>query len=182
MLQFLHTCERLKITKRTGWVDRGVDNAESIGDHMHRMSIIALLVKDQTIDKNRLVKMAVVHDLAEAVVGDLTPHSGISKAEKEKLERAAIVSFVETNGHSKEILEIQALWEEYEAATTKEALLCKDIDKFEMILQAFEYEKRTGKKLQEFYDSTKGKFTHPEVIALAQALYIERQQDLGFET
>ncbi|KAJ1327313.1 hypothetical protein BSLG_010655 [Batrachochytrium salamandrivorans] len=149
MLQFLHTCERLKITKRTGWVDRGVDNAESIGDHMHRMSIIALLVKDQTIDKNRLVKMAVVHDLAEAVVGDLTPHR---------------------NPRDTSPLG------EYEAATTKEALLCKDIDK------AFEYEKRTGKKLQEFYDSTKGKFTHPEVIALAQALYIERQQDLGFET
>ena len=37
--------------------------------------------------------------------------------------------------------EISALWEEYEAATTPEALLVKDLDKFEMIVQAFEYEK-----------------------------------------
>jgi putative hydrolases of HD superfamily len=37
--------------------------------------------------------------------------------------------------------EIAQLWQEYEDATTPEALLVKDLDKFEMIVQAMEYEK-----------------------------------------
>ncbi|OAJ44445.1 hypothetical protein BDEG_27670 [Batrachochytrium dendrobatidis JEL423] len=96
---------------------------------MHRMSIIAMLIKDPTMDKNRLIKMAIVHDLAEAVVGDITPYSGVSKKDKQQRERDAMALFVENQGRSSEILEIQALWEEYEAGSTKEALLCKDIDK-----------------------------------------------------
>lgn len=129
VLEFLMVCQKLKTTKRTGWVKRGIQNAESIGDHMHRMSIIALLISDETVDKDKLVKMAVVHDLAEAVVGDITPHCNIPKDEKAKMERDAMESFIELLGGSKEMLEIKQLWEEYEAGTTKEALLCKDIDK-----------------------------------------------------
>nr|KAJ3422707.1 hypothetical protein HK105_006823 [Polyrhizophydium stewartii] len=137
MLSLLHTCQQLKLTKRTGWVDRGVPGAESIADHMHRMSIIALLVKDPAIDRDKLVKMAVVHDLAEAVVGDLTPHSGVSKEEKQRREREAMSSFVESNGHSPQILEIQQLWEEYEAGVTPVAVICKDIDKVGAACAAF---------------------------------------------
>ena len=47
---------------------------------------------------------------------------------------------------------------EYEAGETNEAKLCKDFDKIEMILQAFEYESAQGKDLQEFFDSTAGKW------------------------
>jgi 5'-deoxynucleotidase YfbR-like HD superfamily hydrolase len=47
---------------------------------------------------------------------------------------------------------------EYEAGQTKEAKLCKDFDKIEMILQALEYENSQGKELQEFFDSTAGKW------------------------
>ncbi|EGF78332.1 hypothetical protein BATDEDRAFT_26928 [Batrachochytrium dendrobatidis JAM81] len=175
MLRFLHTCENLKTTKRTGWVDKEIPGAESIGDHMHRMSIIAMLIKDPTMDKNRLIKMAIVHDLAEAVVGDITPYSGVSKKDKQQRERDAMALFVENQGRSSEILEIQALWEEYEAGSTKEALLCKDIDK-----ATLEYEKRTGKRLQSFFDFTKGKFMHPEIRAMVDDLYKERETDLGF--
>ena len=38
--------------------------------------------------------------------------------------------------------EMRALWAEYEEATSPEALFVKDLDKYEMIVQAFEYEKR----------------------------------------
>ncbi|KAI8923276.1 HD domain-containing protein [Entophlyctis helioformis] len=172
-LEFLHICQRLKTTKRTGWVDRGVPGAESIADHMHRMGVMAMLIQDAAIDRHRLIKMAIVHDLAEAVVGDLTPHSGVSKAEKERRERDAMLSFVDLNGSSPQILEILALWEEYEAAQSPEALLCKDLDK------AFEYEQATGKHLDEFYESTKGRFTHPEVKAMVDELYAERKSKLG---
>jgi putative hydrolase of HD superfamily len=43
-------------------------------------------------------------------------------------------------GWTAQAQEISSLWEEYEAAATPEALLVKDFDKFEMIVQALEYE------------------------------------------
>ncbi|CAJ0875090.1 20975_t:CDS:2 [Entrophospora sp. SA101] len=53
ILDFLHFCEQLKRTKRTGWVDNGIKDPESISDHMHRMSILALLLDDPTLDRNK---------------------------------------------------------------------------------------------------------------------------------
>jgi putative hydrolases of HD superfamily len=91
--------------------------------------LIALLIDDPEIDKNKLVKMAIVHDLAEAIVGDITPSCGVSHQDKRQRETAAMEQLVSTLNGSKEALEIQNLWLEYENAQTKEALLCKDIDK-----------------------------------------------------
>jgi putative hydrolase of HD superfamily len=54
-----------------------------------------------------------------------------------------------------------ALWEEYEAGATPTAKLCKDLDKFEMLLQAREYERATGVDLSEFYQGVRGKITNP---------------------
>lgn len=52
--------------------------------------------------------------------------------------------------------EIYNLWNEYESGNTKESQLCKDIDKYEMILQAFEYEKAGFHGLDDFFITTKG--------------------------
>lgn len=86
-LELMHLVERLKLQKRTGWVRQGINLPESIADHMYRMAMLSLLSEeDDRLDIAKCVQMAVVHDLAEATVGDITPYDGISKAEKEKLE------------------------------------------------------------------------------------------------
>ncbi|KAG1743132.1 HD domain-containing protein [Suillus lakei] len=85
-LAFFHVLERLKTQKRTGWVDNKIPNAESISDHMYRMAILAMCTSDNTLDVSKCVMMAVVHDLAEAQVGDITPREGICKQEKQRLE------------------------------------------------------------------------------------------------
>jgi putative hydrolase of HD superfamily len=103
---------------------------------------MAMLITDPTLNSSKMIHMAMVHDVAEAIVGDITPSDGISKKEKQVLERKAMQSFVDLLGSSKEVLYIQSLWEEYEMGESREALLVKDLDKFEMIVQAFEYEKR----------------------------------------
>jgi putative hydrolase of HD superfamily len=74
-----------------------------------------------------------VHDLAEAIVGDITPHDNVSNEDKHAMERKAMEDMAQTMlGSTPESLEILALWEEYEAAETPEALAVKDIDKFEV--------------------------------------------------
>jgi putative hydrolase of HD superfamily len=66
---FLETCGNLKRTKRSGWVNNNVKEPESIADHMHRMGLISMLITDASIDRSKLVKMAIVHDIAEAIAG-----------------------------------------------------------------------------------------------------------------
>lgn len=56
-------------------------------------------------------------------------------------EQNAMQDFQALLGDTDTAREIVALWQEYEDASTKEALLVKDLDKFEMIVQALEYEK-----------------------------------------
>ena len=59
---------------------------ESVADHMYRMSMLSMLMTDKAVNKDHLMKMCMVHDLAESIVGDITPHCGISKEHKRKLE------------------------------------------------------------------------------------------------
>lgn len=165
-LELMHIIERLKTQTRTGWVNVKVPGrVESIADHMYRMAMLSLLSEeDEELDIAKCVQMAVVHDLAEALVGDITPHDGISKAQKQKLEEVRMSKHVfflillgiraeftlqdamhtmtqknlDPNGAASR--RICALFEEYEQRSTKEARFVKDLDLLEMALQGSEYE------------------------------------------
>jgi putative hydrolase of HD superfamily len=52
--------------------------------------MLSLLITDQSINKDHLMKICMVHDLAEAIVGDITPYDGVSKEEKRRLEEVII--------------------------------------------------------------------------------------------
>ena len=56
---------------------------------MYRMAMLSFLITDPTIDRDRLIKVCLVHDLAEAVVGDITPNCGVSKEQKRQLEEVS---------------------------------------------------------------------------------------------
>lgn len=170
-LKFLNLVGKLKRVKRTGWVRTGVDKPESVADHMYRMSIISMLVPITCSYRDRLVKMAIVHDLAEAIVGDITPFDGVSKEEKYKREHEAMNNIRDVLLEGSPIgLEIYNLWKEYEEGVSECARVCKDIDKFEMILQASEYEREQNKDLSQFFNSTEGKFETKLVKSWVSAL------------
>ncbi|XVE98657.1 hypothetical protein REPUB_Repub03eG0125900 [Reevesia pubescens] len=154
-IDFLTLCHRLKTTKRAGWVRRDVQNPESIADHMYLMGLMTLIASDiPGIDRDKCVKMAIVHDIAEAIVGDITPSDGIPKAEKSRREREALDHMCKLLGGGSRAKEIEELWMEYEENSSSEAKIVKDFDKVEMILQALEYEHEQGVDLHEFFQST----------------------------
>ncbi|KAM6579686.1 hypothetical protein CsatA_003460 [Cannabis sativa] len=158
-IDFLSLCHRLKTTKRAGWVKRDVKDPESVADHMYRMGVMALIAKDiPGVDRDKCIKMAIVHDIAEAIVGDITPSDGVSKTEKSRREREALDQMCKLLGGGSRAEEIGELWMEYEQNSSPEAKIVKDFDKVEMILQALEYENEQGKDLDEFFQSTAGKF------------------------
>ncbi|XP_051150668.1 uncharacterized protein LOC127265048 isoform X2 [Andrographis paniculata] len=144
-IDFLSLCHRLKTTKRTGWVRREVQGPESIADHMYRMGLMALIAPDiPGVDREKCIKMAIVHDIAEAIVGDIAPSDGIPKEEKSRREREALKNMCELLGGGPRAKEISELWSEYEENSSLEAKVVKDFDKVEMILQALEYENGKG--------------------------------------
>ncbi|KII87458.1 hypothetical protein PLICRDRAFT_55414 [Plicaturopsis crispa FD-325 SS-3] len=172
-LAFFHIIERLKTQKRTGWVDH---KASLISDHMYRMAVLAMCTTDAKLDVSRCVMMALVHDLAEAQVGDIAPREGIPKSEKQRLEADAMHNFVSEMLHdSPAAQKIKALWGEYEAGQTDEARFVKDLDRFEMAAQAFEYERNEGAQtLQPFFDSSLPNIRHPEIQGWGRDLTTER--------
>ncbi|GAB4838167.1 hypothetical protein Ancab_027696 [Ancistrocladus abbreviatus] len=159
VIDFLTLCHSLKTTKRAGWVKREVQNPESIADHMYRMGLMALLAPEiPGVDRDKCIKMSIIHDIAEAIVGDITPSDGVPRVEKSRREREAINYMCNLLGGGSRANEISDLWMEYEENSSPEAKVVKDFDKVEMILQALEYENGQGKDLDEFFQSTAGKF------------------------
>lgn len=174
-IDFLHLLQNLKTTPRTGWVRSGVDKPESIADHMYRMSALSLLVQGTEFDYQKCMKLSLVHDIAEAIVGDIAPSDNVSDEDKHAREATAIQQIKEMLGVSTSAAaEIESLWYEYEGCQSKEAALVKDFDKLEMILQAHEYETSQGLSLPSFFESTAGKWRTEYGKALAEEVVRRR--------
>jgi putative hydrolase of HD superfamily len=141
----------LKTTKRTGWLRAGVDpqNCESVADHAFYVVLFAALFADDSLDRATVLEMAIVHDLAETVVGDLTP-SDCPRPEKIERERAAMVALCRSLPNGQRWLE---LWETYERQESPEAKFVRAIDRTEMAWQAALYAQEAGIDAQSFQTS-----------------------------
>ena len=145
---FLHLIERLKTTKREGWRRFSINHGESIADHMYRMSIITMLCPPSLASRINLAKctqMALVHDMAESLVGDITPVDGVTKIEKSRRETETMNYLCERmlgKVHDGEAgRRLRDVWQEYEDDETLEAHFVHDVDKVELLLQMVEYER-----------------------------------------
>ncbi|XP_031623139.1 HD domain-containing protein 2 [Contarinia nasturtii] len=176
IVKFLELLGNLKHLKRTGWVLRNVGDCETIAGHMYRMSVMTFLLDGKSdLDRTKCMELALVHDLAEAIVGDITPYCGVSKEEKKQREMDAmqeIAKLIAPRGQR-----LMELFEEYEENQTPESKFVKDLDRLDLVMQAFEYEKRDNciKTHQEFFDSNDGKFNHPLVIDLVNEIKAQRE-------
>ncbi|KAG5182209.1 HD domain-containing protein [Tribonema minus] len=179
-IDFLNFVGLLKTLKRTGWVREGVTLPESVADHQYRMGVMSLLITDDSVDKQRCTMMAIVHDLAEALAGDITPLDGVTDEDKHARELRALDQMLAALGEGTHAAAlIKGLWEEYEAGATPEALMVKDLDKFEMIVQADEYEREQSMDLSPFFASTAGYFKTTMVQEWDRELRRRRQERLA---
>lgn len=176
LLDFMCLMGKLKHLKRTGWVRHNVSAPECIADHMYRMGIMAMLFADSSLNKERMVKLALVHDMAEAIVGDITPHCGVTKDEKYRLEHEAMGTIRAMLAGLPAADEFEELWLEYEKGETPEARVVGQIDKFDMYLQAHEYEASQGLDLSEFFRGAETTVQHPEMRQWLAELLARRQQ------
>lgn len=151
VLAFLRTAERLKDTLRTSHTSSG--RRESVAEHTWRLCLMATVLQDEfpDVDFGRLVRICLVHDLGEALGGDIPAVAQVAgelKATQERRDLEAVAAPLPDRLRH----ELLVLWDEYEAATTPEAKLAKALDKLETILQhtqgrnppGFDYEFNLG--------------------------------------
>lgn len=142
-IKFFELVGLMKKIPRTGWINHGLINVESIAEHSYRTAVIAYILSlDLKCNSEKLIKMAMVHDMSEIITGDIVFEHGLlvdpkKQLKKEEMEKEALqrLSLITPSGN-----EMFKLWQEYNEQKTAEAQLLKQIDKLEMAIQALEYE------------------------------------------
>ncbi|MCU0491976.1 MAG: HD domain-containing protein [Chloroflexaceae bacterium] len=168
----------LKLLPRTGWLQRGVAQPESVAEHTFGVAALALLLGDTLpgLDRGKLLSIALLHDMAEALMGDM-PASAmrfLSRGAKKEAERQAFAELVAGLPQADEYLR---LWQEYAEGSSAEARLVKQLDRLEMLVQALAYEQAGNRSLAEFWDAPDAEWSDefPAVQALARELAAKRE-------
>ena len=151
-----------KKLKRSGWVEKNIKNPESVAEHAFRTIVLAMvLASSLNVDQAKLIKMAIIHDLGEISTGDLIVQRGKNldleaRKKKEKIEKEAIKSILWEYEE-----EYYKLFNEMIERKTKEAIVCWEIDKLEMVIQAYEYQKEQKVDLSEFFITAESVIKNP---------------------
>lgn len=167
LIKFFDEVNRLKKIKRQGWVIDEVENPETVAEHTFGTALMCMFLgKGKDLDMEKVMKMAIIHDLAEAKIGDIVtywryekaaPQEGKIKKEKEAIQE--MISNIE--GYD----EIFNLWYEFEEGKSKEAKFVRQVEKLEMSLQALEYEKDGNKNVRgHYHQQTEETLEDPELI------------------
>ncbi|KAF5859820.1 hypothetical protein ETB97_002372 [Aspergillus alliaceus] len=133
-LAFLREAEQLKNVLRSSYTSNGRN--ESTAEHSWRLCLMAMIFEDEltNLDMCKIIKLSVIHDLGEAINGDIPATNQKEFPNKSEMERADMLQL--TNSLDAPVRDsIMALWEEYEAGSTPEAVAVKAMDKLETILQ-----------------------------------------------
>ncbi len=143
----------LKLLPRTGWLQRGIPTVESVAEHTFGVATLALLIGDTIdgLDRGKLLAIAMLHDMAEALLSDLPASAKrfIGAEIKHAAERSALEEMLARLPNRAEYL---TLWDEYARGCSREARLVKGIDRIEMLAQALAYERAGSRALGEFWD------------------------------
>ncbi|MFJ6411008.1 HD family hydrolase [Streptomyces hydrogenans] len=149
---FLFEMGVLKNAKRTGWWFTGNNNPESIAEHSFRVGIIgAVLAMMEGVDPARVALMCLFHDTQETRIGDI-PHIG-----RRYLDAAAneTVTADQVSAAYPAVRDgVQRVVEEYEAKGTPEAVVARDADKLECLVQAVEYRAQGNTLVQDWIDTS----------------------------
>ena len=80
---FFQKVLELKNIPRQGWKEKlGINNPESVADHSYSTTVMSMILSDlEGLNSEKIIRMALLHDLAESVIGDIIPND-ITKNEK----------------------------------------------------------------------------------------------------
>lgn len=154
---------QLKLLYRQGWLKRGIapEQCETVAEHTLGVAVLSLWIADAffpQLDLLKILRMALLHDFGEIYAGDITPTDGVSAADKQRLETEAVTTVFSRLPAGEQYL---AVWQEFEAGETPEALFVRQIDRLEMAFQASIYGRQGLFSPQEFMDSARRAVAEP---------------------
>ena len=154
---------RLKELRRTGWVQRGVSDPETVASHSYAVALLTMVIADlrglNTLDA---VRMALIHDLAESIIGDLTPEMKVRLGDLEERERRFFEDLVKLM--PRELAETYLdSWRRFSKDEDEVSRLVREVDKLERGLQAVRYLRKGYGEVKEIYDSTLNELKDPEL-------------------
>ena len=132
LMAFLHKVEKLKCNTRHSWTSTG--RHETVAAHSWRLALMALLLREEIdgVDMEKVLRMCLLHDIGEAVTGDIP---SFEKTEAhEQIEQQAVASLLGTLPQPLSG-ELSALFAEMDALATPEARVYKALDKLEAVIQ-----------------------------------------------
>ena len=168
IIEFYFEFNHLKQLLRQGWLLNGMpeDKCESVADHLFGVCILSLVIGENyypSLNVQKLLEMALVHELGEINIGDITPRDRIPKQIKYEWELKSIIEIMSKIPNGKHYI---SLWKEYEEGLTPEAKLLRQVDYLEMGFQACIYNMKYNIPIDDFIRSTKKRLFDQKLIML----------------
>ncbi|WP_458721555.1 HD domain-containing protein [Candidatus Nitrosocosmicus sp. R] len=134
---------KLKELPRAGWKQKlEIENVESVASHTLLMIVLVFFFSEKyrysCKKKVRLIELALIHDLAESITGDITPET-MTKNRKRKLEDEAFGKITDKISAKSLKIKYLELWHDYQTKKSFESKCVHLLDKLEMVLQANYY-------------------------------------------
>jgi putative hydrolase of HD superfamily len=175
LLRFFIVSGRLKSEMRRGWVKKlGMSHPESVADHSYRTALMAMVISDSRgLDTGRALRLALLHDLPEAIVGDAMPEERSGKL-KTTVETKAMRELL--RDVSPEVRSLyHDMWQEFVEGKTEEARLVRQLDKLEMAIQAWEYvkkEPRSAESAREMWATARAQVADEQLAEMLQRVEV----------
>jgi putative hydrolases of HD superfamily len=168
LFDFFYIASELKKTPRKGWKDKlGIIHPESVADHSFSAAVMAMVFSDlKKLNTEKMLKMALLHDLSESITGDLTPEE-VSKNNKKKIENQTMNEIL-SRLPSEVSYKYAKIWNEFQEGTSRESILMHEIDRLEMAIQSLKYnaEGHSKEKLAIFFESAKKDIKSKEILEI----------------
>lgn len=132
LLQFLDLAEKLKCHTRHSWTSSG--RQESVAEHVYRLLVFAWLVREEfpDYDMNRVMELALFHDMGEALTGDIPAFEKDKEDEKKEEQAQEKIAGMLPEPYRERLADI---FREVEKKETKESRLLQAMDKLEALIQ-----------------------------------------------
>ena len=190
---FLDALE-LKEMVRNLWVFSKVPGGESVAAHSFNVALLAFLLgaERKGLNLSKSIKLALIHDIHEAKTGDIIEDwkvealkidpaalgkgkHGVSGAEKKQLEKEGMKEMIRCLPAPLQNT-LTALWNEFEEQKTAEAQFVRSVDKLDLLLQAFAYEKKHAMDFSKIFAHLNNAPPDKEIAALAEFLKTLRKK------
>jgi putative hydrolase of HD superfamily len=182
-LGFLSALRRVKVIPRSGWVSHGValQDVESVADHSYSTCALAMLLADievekgQRINVERVLRLALLHDLAEALTFDISKSyleylGRKGEAIKREFEHAAWDHIIKSIQNASIRKSYARLVSEYDAEETLESKIVHAADSLDILFQVVEYHRRGYPKamLSDLWAGTNRRLMHVRLSSVRQ--------------